>query len=542
MIEREIEWGDLMPAKPKIRSQKFEREIDWGDIPDQQPVSNQDSGETLGWPGVAHDVYGKALGAIKSIPEFIRALPGEARGVANQFIEPGGPERIGRNLLAGTAQHGHELLSAPGNLRDYFVRKQLASPESGSFRLPEEVLPKDYDYAKALGVSASEPGDVLLQSIPGMLGAGGEFHLARKIPGLRSSKRFQNELANQERSIENANQFHRQFLGEGQEHGARAAEQFINRIEGNVNHQTGRTEGGLRREIGSQYNALENDLKNENVQIPKTPDLKAIQKAIDKLGKGVTGKEKENLFKVLSRVDSKQKVNGADALTSYRELKHQSRKAYENAYAPGDKSPETRKAWIKEGDKIRDLEHKMKKMLEEQIGGSYLERLKNIDKQYATTIAPLHENPMYQEMLKHKQTSKNMMKFLHGKTAGNETLNAIVKESPELQRLIVGQKFASNPEKISAPNEAIERYASMNPIISRIINEQKQAQHFTKNVKPVLQEKAMKAAKRRLARNAAITGSLATLGTLGGAAALETALGNDWKKDIPLLLALSKRK
>src|SRR5258706_7833622 len=131
-----------------------------------------------------------------------------------------------------------------------------------------------------------------------------------------------------------------------------------------------------------------------------------------------------------------------------------------------------RHEWIKKANDLETLESKMKKTIEHQIGPKYLERLKTIDKEYATKIAPLYDNALYQEMLGHGQTSKNIMKFLHGNTPGNETLNSIVNKNPELQRLIVGQRYAAKPSKLSQPSEALKRYATLNPVISKLIHEQ----------------------------------------------------------------------
>jgi hypothetical protein len=524
--KREIDWGGLVPsqkAAPKKAKKSAGREIDWGDIGgEEQPQ------ETTGWAGVGQDILQKGGDFLKGIPGALAALPGEAKGAGSQIINQ--PARAGENLLGGLGEFGHSILSKPGELRDYLVKKQLASKESPSFRLPEEILPKEFNYPEAVGVEGQQPGDVLLQGAPEMLAGPGELSLLRKIPGLKSAVQHEKTLNKTVQQVEKKQAEHAQFLGQGQEHGTRAAQEFMKHIEG---------ENGLRRKVGSQYDKLSAEMAKENLMIESSPDMKAIQKTLSKLGKGVSGEERENLLKVLTAADSKKRVGGADALTSYREIKHQKGQAYKHAYATGENiSPKAREDWIKKGDELDALEKRMRKLISEQVGTKYLDKLKAIDKDYATKIAPLYKNPMYQEMLKHGQTSKNMLKVLHGTTPGNETLKMIVKDSPELQRLIVGQKYASKPGELAKAGEIVAPYKDMNSKIAKIIKEQQKVEHIQKNKIPALQKKALNARDKKLSTSGAIKGSIGTLATGGGILALETALGRDWKKDAPLLASL----
>lgn len=485
--------------------------------------------ETTGWPGVAEDLVSKGIDVAKGIPGFISSLPGEIKGLASQHSP-----RLLKNLLAGAAESGHSTLSAPANLRDYLLKKHLVSEKSPSLRLPESILPKEYNYSEALGLGQHQRGDVLAQMIPGLLSGAGEYAAIRKIPGFRPSSRHQTNLSNALNDIENIKQEHLSYLAPEQEHAARASQHFLNFIEGKVNPETGRTEGGLRRKVGNQYDQLTKDLENENVQIAQTPDLNAISQSLKKLGKALTKEEKENLYKVMVHADSRLKtVRGSDALTTYREIKRQRSKASQKAYSPGI-GPKEHEEWLSKSEELKDTENRMKQMLEKQIGGKYLERLKNIDKEYATQIAPLSENSMYQEMLKHGQTSKNIMKFLNGTTPGNKTLNAIVNNDPDLQRVIVGQKFASNPAKLVDESDLIERYKSLNPKISQIIQEQKNIQHAEKSTIPSLEEAIKKAEKKKLGRKGFRRGVGTTLAGIGAA----YGLGRDYTKDLPIIAAI----
>lgn len=139
------EWSAVTPS-PFDSSQSFEPE------------------ESKGFSGVATDAIGKALQAIYGIPSGLAALPGEAYGAGKQAVND--RPRFAQNLGAGFANLGHGVLSAPGNVRDYLVKKDIAPKDSPSFRFPESVVPKEYNYAEALGAKGHKPGDELIRGIP----------------------------------------------------------------------------------------------------------------------------------------------------------------------------------------------------------------------------------------------------------------------------------------------------------------------------------------------------------------------------------------
>lgn len=124
-----------------------------------QKVMDEHYPQEKGWLGIGKDIYksGKTF-----LPEFWQALqqlPSEIGGVGKN------PERIPQNLLAGLAQGGAGLLNTPANIRDYLAQKDIISQESPSLRIPESILPREYDYAKGVGLEGQLPGDVLTQGL-----------------------------------------------------------------------------------------------------------------------------------------------------------------------------------------------------------------------------------------------------------------------------------------------------------------------------------------------------------------------------------------
>lgn len=186
----------------KLPKEEFYSKI--GFSPNQEPeLLQKPDFEKKGWHGVGSDLLDKGLNSLLEIPNAVLNAPAEIGGAAHQIfgnnqdlsgtsqeqiqqamkngIINQNQKRAGKNLLAGFGNLGHEILSAPGNLRDYLVKKAIASPESPSMRLPEWLLPKDYDYAKALGIEGNQAGDKLLQGIPATAASAGIAKLASPL-------------------------------------------------------------------------------------------------------------------------------------------------------------------------------------------------------------------------------------------------------------------------------------------------------------------------------------------------------------------------
>lgn len=140
------------------------------------------TGDIPGIKGVGKDIQDTAFRTAMSIPGVLAAAPSEIYGAGKQALSlpyeagkmaigKGGLPRAMQNVVGGLGELGHAILSAPGALRDYLVRKEFVSPSAPSFRLPESVLPRDFNYAEALGRKGKEKGDVLMEMLPAFLGA-----------------------------------------------------------------------------------------------------------------------------------------------------------------------------------------------------------------------------------------------------------------------------------------------------------------------------------------------------------------------------------
>ncbi len=120
-----------------------------------------------GFSGIGLDAISKFVGYPFALAEGLKNLPSEALGGASQITTD--IPRFSKNILSGFGEIGNKILSAPGATRDYLVEKELLGKNSPSFRLPESILPRDFNYSEAVGINDHKPGDELIKSIPEQL-------------------------------------------------------------------------------------------------------------------------------------------------------------------------------------------------------------------------------------------------------------------------------------------------------------------------------------------------------------------------------------
>lgn len=267
---------------------------------------------------------------------------------------------------------------------------------------------------------------------------------------------------------EELNQSQRQaehFYRPNENHGQRASKEIVNAIEGRINEK-GKREGGIKQALGDLYDEFNKDLASKNITVHQTPELKDVQKSLYKIVSGAsTDEEKKNLERIFLSVSEEKNINAKDYMTAYRETLRQSQDAYKKAFEHGV-TPKAQTDWISRGEELESVAKQMSSAIEDQLGSHHLEKLKEINKRYATEYAPLYKNPLYQEMLQHGRTSKNISDYLAGTTSGNDIIQNQVRQNPELQRLIVAQSLGKNMSGLSSPSENLMPYMQLNPQIA----------------------------------------------------------------------------
>ncbi len=196
------------------------------DLSNEQLSKIANQYDSKGFGGIASDAFNKVIQSAMALPSALMALPGEAYGAGKQVLTE--PKRALQNVGAGFGELGHGILSAPGNIRDYLEKKDIVSHNAPSFRLPESVLPRDYNYAEALGAEGEHPGDQLLRGLPTGVALSPLAEvipaLTAKVPGI-TNKSIANKLSSDKATaIKEAGEGYNQFFNKAKNQGVTSIE------------------------------------------------------------------------------------------------------------------------------------------------------------------------------------------------------------------------------------------------------------------------------------------------------------------------------
>ena len=424
----------------------------------------------------------EALPYAEKIPELIRnVLAGSSVGAAIS------PDHRGLGAALGGAAE-----TAPFALRgakNYFQGRNTSGREKDLYKamMEHEMQKADLESLKNLSThkfDKNNPEALMLSA----------QDKAAQLEEAEAFKRrhFPNEqmlpgqqlVPEAEHGVNNVNEVLKQTLGEGGTHSQDLSKQVVNAIEGvpvmEPHPKTGLPRevrrGGLREEIGSKYDKLEESLPD--IKIPGSPDMEAVEKELKKYTgdkANLSEEQKESFRKALAATHPSNKskeVNGKQFFRAYRSLKRMEGNQRSKAFGL---SPKEHDEWIERANETKKTYENMEKIIEEHFPKDTIKTLHEINHEYSNKVAPLHENPMYQQMLKHGRYTGDMAEALSGTTPGNKILNNLIQNNPELSRLVIGHSFAENPAKLMKPNKAIEPFVRANPQIAELMGHQKTA-------------------------------------------------------------------
>ncbi len=452
----------------------------------------KDIGETVGSLGMGLPAYKgyqaakKGIEAIPhagKIPELLRNLiAGGATGAAIS------PEHRGMGASIGSAA---ELAPAAWQgTKNFFKSMNPLAAEKDLYKAMAEHEMQKGEHEAARNLATHKFGKNNPEAL--MLSAEDK---ARELADLEKYKQHNlpeekmlpghQLIPEAEYGVKNMDKVLRHVLGEGEPHSQKLSEHIVNAIEGNPvmkpNPKTGIPrqvrEGGLREEIGSKYDDLENSLPD--IKLPSSPNMKEVEKELDKLvGKSssLSDEEKDSLRKVLASTHPSaagKEVNGKAFFRAYRSLRKSEGQQRSKAFGL---DPKAHDEWIERANNTKHTYENMEKIINEHFPDNTIKKLHEINHEYSTKVAPLHENPMYQKMLHHGFYKGDMLGALSGTTKGNDILKNLITKNPELSRLVLGHSFASNPEKLLKPNQLLEPYVGANSEIQRLLGFQKEAQ------------------------------------------------------------------
>jgi len=424
----------------------------------------------------------EALPHAKKVPELIRNML--AGGAVGSAISP--EHRKLGGAIGGAAEAVPFAISGTKN---WFQGRNTSGREKDLYKamMEHEMQKGDLESLKNLAshqFGKNNPESLLLSAQDKAAQLEEAEAFKRRHFGDEKMLPGQQLVPEAEHGVQNVDQVLRKTLGEGETHSQDLSKHIVDAIEGvqvmEPHPKTGLPrevrKGGLREEIGSKYDKLEESLPN--IEIPGSPDMDAVEKELNKFTSdkaALTDEQKDSFRKILAATHPTGKsktINGKQFFRAYRSLKRMEGTQRSKAFGL---SPKEHDEWIERANETKKTYENMEKIIEKHFPEDTISKLHKINHEYANKVAPLHENPMYQQMLKHGRFKGNMVESLSGTTPGNKILNKLIQNNPELSRLVLGHSFAKNPEKLMSPNKAIEPFVRANPQISKLMEYQKQS-------------------------------------------------------------------
>ena len=419
----------------------------------------------------------------KKIPELVRSIiAGSATGSAIS------PEH--RGLGAGIGAAAEIVPAAIRGVKSYISSINTTAKERDLFKAIAEHEAQKSSEASLKAKSKHNFGQTSPEGLT--------LSAQDKQRQLEEAKKFQEHFLSEEKQlpgqqtipeaeygIQNVNDILRHILGEGEPHSQQLSKYIVDAIEGEPvirpHPKTGLPrevrEGGLREEWGKKMDALENNLPD--VHLPRSANMAAVEKELEKLigpHSGLSDKEKDKFREVLAKTHPSSKaktINGKEFFRAYRSLRSLEGEQRTKAFGLDPKSHDE---WIARANETKQTYDDMEKIIKEYFPEDTMKRLYQLNHDYSTQIAPLHENPMYQQMLKHGRYSGDIVEALSGTTKGNGILNNMIRNNADLSRLVLGHSFAGNPDKLLKPNQLLDPFVNANPEIARLLGLQKEAQ------------------------------------------------------------------
>lgn len=400
-------------------------------------------------------LMGGALGAVGSaIPSIGRGF----KGLGNRISSLRNLDRL-KSEGKISEQEYQKAVSDEEALQELSKRQGLDTDVTRmEAELPEEV-------SKASQVQQE------LQGMPevntkNMLGAPTGEELVPQAEGILKTE--QQKAAQREEQLAS-------HLYKGYEHGVPIAESVVNEIEGIPVKGSNKRMGGVKKEIGSQYDTIEQNLEDKNIVIPRSATLKAIEQDARKLLENSRSffkndQEFENAVKKIVEQNAPGKggvdiMPAKDALSNYRTMRTLAQKMRSKAYSREVASnKDLQKDLLSQANEMEGNAQSLEKLMESQDLGGELENLQTANKRWREEIVPLYKNSTYQTFL-HKgyAPSKDLIHNLRGNGPGQEIIRNIIKKNPTLVRSILGQRYAEKPANIHEFDELAQEFINAAP-------------------------------------------------------------------------------
>ncbi len=196
-----------------------------------------------------------------------------------------------------------------------------------------------------------------------------------------------------------------------------------------------------------------------NLEVQDTKKLKfVIKEAKDAIKEyKLSGESADNLMKIVTESASSIKsMSSKELLNLYRKTRNT---AFDSLMT-SKMNPHTdigERAYSAYKN-LQKTSNNMYELLKNSIPKEAFEKLEEAQAFFKENIAPMRKNSTFNEIKKKGKVSGNLMEKSIGAEEGQEILQKMIADDPELKRLVVGQSFAHNPNSLNKPNEALEKH------------------------------------------------------------------------------------
>ncbi len=244
-----------------------------------------------------------------------------------------------------------------------------------------------------------------------------------------------------------------------------------------------------RKGISKGYDDLQDDWANREVKIDNTGKIQDKNDELMSLIKsgGARSPEASNILEELENLKNEKSVSAKDYLQAYRSVSQYAREARQKAFQPG-MNAEERMQWQEKYNNLDSKVEDMGKTLEDSVGGDEFGKLKGLNDRWRNEVVPLHQNRIYQNIVRRGTISDNMIKSLRGTDKGNVILRNIVKNDPELLKNVVGQRYAIKPSEVLNPTDRIKEYSDLMPEMNQLRDQHLAAKDAVDSSKQALDE------------------------------------------------------
>lgn len=294
-------------------------------------------------------------------------------------------------------------------------------------------------------------------------------------------------------------------LYRGYEKGVPIAEAVVNHIEGTPIKGTNKKTGGVKQEIGSMFDKVEQKAREQNIDVPNTEEIRNLEQQIrDMYEKSRSFFKNDEEFEAAVKKETKQNigktkktVNAGDLISNMRTYQFLANKFRAKAYSREIASNKDLQAEsLQRADKAGENADRLHQLLNENKATSpILEDLNKAKTRWKNEVVPLYKNKVYRTFLNEGYAPKgDLIEALRGNKPGQIIIKDIIKNNPVLTRSILGMRYSHKPGDIHIFDQLANEFIEALPSDSRnLINQHRQSLLGVESAEQGLNEARIKA-------------------------------------------------